>query len=138
MIQRLSLGVGQRKTNEIRWQMLVGRVGFEQEPVRRNVFEGLALAKFALVQKIAGKAEIRAKPSQGGDHFHRPAEAVQHHAPRRTRMVAQQFMEAAPGLQTMDAHWQVALGGQPQLREKNLLLIRVPDPKSGGEGKKVE
>ena len=106
-------------------QELVGRVGFDEQPVRRNLFESFALAQFACMQKITGKTEIRAELGQGGNHFHRPAKTVQHHAARRTRMVAQQFMQPAPGLQTMDARRQIAFGGQPQLREKNLLLIRV-------------
>ena len=109
----------------LRRQKLVGRVGLDEQTIRRNLFESFALAQFALVQKIAGKTEIRAELGERRNHFRRAAETVQHEAARRARMVAQQFVQPSPRLQTMDAHRQIAFGGELQLREKNFFLSGV-------------
>ncbi len=50
---------------------------------------------------------------------------MQHEAARRTRMISKQIVQSSPRLQTVDAHGQIAFGGEAKLREKNLLLAVV-------------
>ena len=61
MIQGFAVRVGEGKTISVVRQKLVGRIGFNEEAIRRNAFEGLALAEFAFEQKITGETKIRAE-----------------------------------------------------------------------------
>src|ERR1035437_1552446 len=61
MVQRFVGGIGERKTIFVGRQMLVRRIRLDEQTIRWDMSKNFALAKFAPVQKVAGKTEIRAE-----------------------------------------------------------------------------
>ena len=124
--------------------MLVGRVGFDEQPVGGNVTEGFPLAFLAGVGEMAGKGKISAQFGQRFDQFTRAAIAVQEKTAGGQGTGLQQFRQPAPGLQAVNGHRQIAPGRQAQLGRKHLLLTVIrqirfptiqPDLADGGRNR---
>src|ERR1700722_10398024 len=124
MIERLAVCVKQRNTNAFGGQWLVRRVGLDEKALQRDAAESLALAGFARVGKIARQGKIGAEFDQAGNEFGRAAVGVQKESAGRARLSLEDFQERPPGLKAMNAHRQPALGGQAELPDEHLLLLR--------------
>ncbi len=126
---------------------LVGSVRLDEEAVRGDVAEGLPLAEFSFVGEVAGEREVGAESGKGPDHLRGSAVGVEEEAGGWTGAVAEQVVEATPGLEAMDRRRQVAVGGEGHLEREGLLLggrIGVGNPAvkadfahGGGEGVEV-
>ena len=124
-------GIRQRETIPRIRQALIRRIRFDEQPVGWYLPESFALSPLAFVRVVAGQRKVRAEMGERFHHLLRPAVTVQQKATRRPGFGLQNLQHPAPRLETMNAHRQISLRRQPQLRDEHFLLpfirqIRLP------------
>ena len=123
MIESGAVRVKEGRGDEILGREHVGGVGFQEEPVGRDLAECLAGGFFAGVEEVSGEGEVGAEGRKVRDQRGGSAVGMEEEAALGTGVVAEAVEEGAPGLETVDGEGAVELGGELELLEEDFGLI---------------
>ncbi len=123
MVERRAGGVVEGEAVEVAGQGLIGGVGFDEEAVKGDVAEGLALGALCVRGRSSPGGKSRAPSlASSGTSSTGPAKGMEEKARGGAGFAAQGFEEQAPGLETMDADGEIAPGGEAELGKEDFEL----------------
>src|SRR5438477_10204948 len=93
-----ALRIRQRKSDPLGGKRFIRGVGLDQKPSTRDGAKSFTSAALACVSKVTRQGKVRSQFGKAGDHLLRAAERMEHKAARGPRVLAQQFVKAAPCL----------------------------------------
>lgn len=104
--------------DEFRWREHVWRIGFQQNPVGRELAEDFDQGGFARMEEVAGEGKIRSEWDQAAGGFDGTTEGV-HEKSRGRGSLGEDIEQRAPSLEAVDGNWAAELVGEAELIEEN-------------------
>ena len=124
MVQGLNGGAaGERMPVPFLGREEVGRVGFDEDAVRGERAEKLALGGFARVHEVEREGEMRAAFEQKGREAGRAGPGMEEEAAGGSGVFAERLAERLVGAEAVDGDGEVALAGDFQLPDEDAVLV---------------